>query len=61
MSVSDGDKLAAAILAAARCAASGQIEVTDYMAQYAEFVRCFEELKKATKPGGARQVPIKGF
>lgn len=59
MSLNDGDKLAAATLASAKCAASGQHEVKDYMAQYEEFVQAFEELNKS-KRRPARQVRITG-
>jgi hypothetical protein len=55
MAISDGDKLAAATLAAAKCAASGQHEVKDYMAQYEDFVRSFEELNKAKQSKGGQR------
>jgi hypothetical protein len=44
-----GDKLAAATLAASRCAALGHTEPADYFAQYVEFVRLFEDNEKAVK------------
>ncbi|HLY87443.1 MAG TPA: hypothetical protein VKQ27_00525 [Acetobacteraceae bacterium] len=59
MSVSDGDKLAAVILAAARCAATDQHEVKDYMQQYEKFLHNFEEARK--KVSKMRQVKITGF
>jgi hypothetical protein len=37
-----GDKLAAATLAASRCAALGFTGLTDYFEQYAEFRRLFQ-------------------
>ena len=46
--MNDGDKLAAATLAASRCAALGQSEVAEYFAQYEEFVRLFLDRERAT-------------
>ena len=43
----DGDKLAIATLAAARCAALGLHEVDDYLVQYDEFERRFEQKRQA--------------
>jgi hypothetical protein len=45
--MNEGDKLAAATLAAARCATPGQTDVASYFVQYEEFVRLFEQRERA--------------
>jgi hypothetical protein len=43
----DTDRLAAAIFAAAKCAASGNHEPKDYLDQYDEFIRLMNERNTA--------------
>jgi len=43
----DSDKLAAATLAAARCAARGAHDAADYVASYSEVEKLFIELREA--------------
>jgi len=50
-----GDKLAAATLAASRCAALGTHDVADYFAQYEAFERLFEARGTAALEADALQ------
>ena len=63
MALNDGDKAAVATLAVARCAALGRHEIDDYMAQYEEFARRFEEREAAVRAArsGAATRKITGF
>ena len=58
--MTDGDKAAAATLAAAYCAAKGHGEIADLMKAYITF--CGEiEAQQIAPRKPAQQVPIKGF
>ncbi len=49
--MTDGDKLAIATLAAARCAALGQYKPATYVMAYAEIERLFREYREAEASG----------
>jgi len=48
----NGDKLAIATLAAARCAASGKYEPADYVDAYATIERLFREYRETERAKG---------